>query len=216
MIMGQSNMQILYLKSSELPQISLPFSPVVVAMPFIEVSLARQAAELMSARAGVEGLIVCVHDEQRVGFVKMANLVFANTQSAYFAYVAQDAYAGRQWLSLALKAMGSDKGLLAFNDGKWAGALAAFGLVRRSWAVENYEGALFHEGYRQHYEDAELTVLAMDQGVYAYEPNSVLTEVDWDKERREVSQEDRILYDQRAREGFGQRVNNSVLLKLFG
>jgi hypothetical protein len=129
--------------------------------------------------------------------------------------VAQDAYPGRQWLSRALTALGEDKSLLGFNDGKWAGALAAFGLVRRSWALQNYQGNLFYEGYSQHYEDVELTLLAMQENVYAYDPNSVLTEVDWGKDRRQVHQADKVLFKQRLQKKLDGRLTSPHLLQLF-
>ena len=208
-------MKIVYLTSSQLSQFKCPASLVVVAMPYTKAEMAQRSAELMSSRAGIDGLIVCVLDEEREGFVKMANNIFQITQSPYFAYVAQDAYPGRQWLSRALAALGEDKSLLGFNDGKWAGALAAFGLVRRSWALQNYQGNLFYEGYSQHYEDVELTLLAMQENVYAYDPNSVLTEVDWGKDRRQVHQADKVLFKQRLQKKLDGRLTSPHLLQLF-
>jgi hypothetical protein len=208
-------MKIVYLTSSQLSQFKCPASLVVVAMPYTQAEMAQPSAELMSSRAGVDGLIVCVLDEERRGFVELANNIFQVTQSPYFAYVAQDAYPGRQWLSRALTALGEDKSLLGFNDGKWAGALAAFGLVRRSWALQNYQGNLFYEGYSQHYEDVELTLLAMQENVYAYDPNSVLIEVDWGKDRRPVHQADKVLFKQRLQKKLDGRLTSPHLLQLF-
>ena len=208
-------MKIIYLNSSELDSASFKPTPVVVAMPYTDHEMAEQSAVLMAQRAGVDGLIICVQDEKKEGFVKLANRMFSKTNSVYFAYVAQDAYPGRFWLNLAINAMGESMSLLAFNDGKWAGKLAAFGLVRRSWAAENYQGDLFYGGYQQHYDDAELTLLAMQKGVYVYEANSVLVEVDWNKDRKSVHAPDRQLFLERSQQGFDEKIRDPRLLKLF-
>ena len=209
-------MQIQYLTSTELASLdrSIAVGGVVVAMPFIAADHAQRAAKLMAARANAPGLILAIHDEKEEGFIALINRAFTNTQSAYFAYVAQDAFAGRSWLEQGLSALGDDKGLLGFNDGKWAGALAGFGLVRRSWATKNYGGQLFYSQYLRHYADAELTLLALQEGKYAYEPNSVLVEVDWDKDGAAVEESDRSLFLERKLNGFDARVKDPRLLNL--
>jgi len=209
-------MQIEYLSGAELGQIStlMVVGGVLVVMPFTRSDLAQQAATLMATRAEAPGLVLAIHDSQKEGFTALINRAFAKTQSAYFAYVAQDAYAGRSWLKLALQALGNEKGLLGFNDGKWAGALAGFGLARRSWAEKNYGGAFFYPGYQQHYADAELTLLAMQAGRYAYEPNSVLLEVDWNKDGSAVNAVDRSLFLERKRGAFDGKITNEQLLNL--
>jgi len=133
-------MQIQYLTSKELSAYedhSLATEGVIIAMPFTNVDHAQRAAKLMASRANAPGMILCIQDEKEAGFIAVVNRAFAKTQSAYFAYVAQDALAGRDWLKEALTAMGDSKNLLGFNDGKWAGALAGFGLARRSWATQH-------------------------------------------------------------------------------
>jgi hypothetical protein len=145
------------------------------------------------------------------------NAAFLASQSTWFGYVAQDAFAGRRWLALALEALGEQKHFLGFNDGKWAGALAAFGLGRRSWALQNYPqkaNAFFYPQYARHYADAELTLLALQAGVYAYEPNSVLVEVDWDKDSASVDEADRLLFTQRKAAQFDGKVLDPVLLDM--
>ena len=136
-------MQIQYISAKELSHSDHSFlseKEVLVVMPFTMTDQAMRAAELMASRAGVPGSIVAVRDELQEGFIALVNRVFALSQARYFAYVAQDAFAGRQWLSLAIKALeqqasdGKEKQFLGFNDGKWAGALAGFGVARRSWA----------------------------------------------------------------------------------
>ena len=134
-------MQIQYSTYAELCDLapgSVVVSGSVMVMPFTNAELANQAAKVMSERADSSGLIWAILDVQKVGFVQVVNAAFTASQSTWFGYVAQDAFAGRRWLALALEALGDRKGLLGFNDGKWAGALAAFGIARRSWAQQNY------------------------------------------------------------------------------
>jgi hypothetical protein len=212
-------MQIQYLTSKELTAYendSLVAGGVLVAMPFLNADHAQRAAKLMANRAGAPGMILCIHDQVEEGFIALINRAFAKTQSAYFAYVAQDALAGKDWLKEALTAMGDRKHFLGFNDGKWAGALAGFGLARRSWAVNHYGGNFFYPQYKRHYADAELTLLAMQEGVYAYDPSSLLIEVDWDKDGANVDPGDRKLFLERKQHGFDGKVTNTALLNHIG
>jgi hypothetical protein len=212
-------MQIQYLTSTELAAFdnaSLATGGVLVAMPFINADHAQRAAKLMASRANAPGMILCIHDEKEEGFIALINRAFSKTQSAYFAYVAQDAFAGKDWLKEALSAMGDQKHFLGFNDGKWAGALAGFGLARRSWAVNHYSGNFFYPQYKRHYADAELTLLAMQEGVYAYDPSSLLIEVDWDKDDATVDPGDRKLFLERKQHGFDDKVTNTALLNHIG
>jgi len=209
-------MQIQYLNSQELKACensSLSAGGVLVAMPFTHADHAQRAAKLMASRTDAPGLILGIHDQAGEGFITLINRAFAKTQSAYFAYVAQDAFAGKDWLNLALSHLGDQKHFLGFNDGKWAGALAGFGVARRSWALQNYAGNFFFPDYQRHYADAELTLLAMQAGVYAYDPNSLLIEVDWDKDGSVVDPRDRQLFLERQKTGFDGRVSSPVLLK---
>ena len=211
-------MQIKYISSSELQDFEnhpLVVEGVLVVMPFINASQAQQACELMSNRAAAQGLILAVHDDDKLGFIAIVNAVFKLSQSPYFGYVAQDAFAGRQWLKLAIEALGENKSFLGFNDGKWAGALAGFGLAKRAWAQNNYAGNFFHPGYQRHFADAELTLLALQNGLYAYDANSVLVEVDWDKDSSSVHPADRALFAQRKSARFDGRINSQPLLDLF-
>jgi hypothetical protein len=189
----------------------------LIVMPFVDAALARRAATQLAARAGSDGLLLAVYDDRRAGFVAVANRLFRGSASASFGYVAQDAFAGRDWLARGRTALAAGGGgLLAFNDGKWRGALAAFGLADRRWAAANYRGDLFHPGYRSHYADAELTVLALAAAKHRYDPESLLVEVDWDKEARGVDEADRTLFRTRAAAGFDGRVAEPKLLSLFG
>lgn len=188
----------------------------LVVMPFIDAAMAQRAATQLARRAGVDGVLLAVADDERAGFIAVANAVFRRSSSRRFGYAAQDAFAGRDWLKRAETALArQDGGLLAFNDGKWDGVLAAFGLVDRSWASGNYEGELFHPGYRSHYADAELSVLALAGGKHRYDPACLLIEVDWDKESKGVDEGDRALFRARAAAGFDGRVTEAKLRSLF-
>ncbi|MDO8299766.1 hypothetical protein [Lacisediminimonas sp.] len=152
----------------------------------------------------------------RAGFVALVNAVFQSSVSPWFCYVAQDAFPGRQWLSIALAGLEHKKGVLAsFNDGKWHGRLASFGLARREWAEKLYGGDFFFPGYGRHYADVELTVLALQQQGLVYTPESVLVEIDWEKDGKPVSREDRALYLSRVQQRFDGRVDQPALLERF-
>jgi hypothetical protein len=189
---------------------------VLVVMPYVDRDKAERCAVLMARRADVDGLILGVCDVDCAGFVAVANRVFRLSNSKYFGYVAQDAFPGRSWLAVALRALRTqDKGLFAFNDGKWMGALASFGIASREWALKNYKGDFFFPGYRSHYADVELSVLAMSERTYCYDANSVLIELDWDKDRKWVNEADRYLYGKRKTEAFEGRVAEAALLGMF-
>jgi hypothetical protein len=197
----------------------------VMVLPYTDADMAQRAGQHAAQRAGAKGLVLAVHDTERQGFVATVNQAFAATRSPWLGYMAQDAFAGRDWMALALQALHRQRGVfLGFNDGKWQGALASFGLASRAWAATNYaneaatgaeQGPFFHPSYQRHYADAELTVLAMQVKGYVYEPNSVLVEVDWVKEAQTVDSADRALYRQRAAQGFDGRVADKALQGLF-
>ncbi len=210
-------MQIQYCSAKELDDLALEplkAQETLVAIPFTDVSMVKQSAQLMAKRALAPGTILAIFDDLQLGFMQIVNQVFRQTQSDTFAYAAQDAFAGRAWLQLAMDALGEQYQFLGFNDGKWAGAMASFGLARRSWASKNYQGNFFCPQYRSHYADAELTLLAMQEGVYVYEANSLLVEMDWEKDIKRVDENDRQIFLQRRAIGFDSRVTNPHLLQL--
>jgi len=220
--MDKPAMEVRFVRATELTTLApLECSGAVMVMPYTDTAQATRAARLAAKRAGAgvgaPALLLAVHDQARQGFIATVNQAFEATRSPWFGYMAQDAFAGRAWLALALRALQTKSaGLLGFNDGKWQGQLAAFGLAERSWAQSVYGGDFFHGAYRSHYADTELTMIAREQGRYIYEPNSVLVEADWDKESAGVNPADRALYKARAATGFDARVNNPQLLQLFG
>ncbi len=183
----------------------------LLVMPFTDADQAARAAGLMAMRAGAPGLLLAVHDDAQEGFVRIVNRLFARSESPFFGYVAQDAFAGRCWLGNALKAMkdGAAK-LLAFNDGKWFGTLAPYGLARRSWAKELYGGSLFYAGYRNHYADTELSMIAAGQHALAYAPGSVLLKMDSKKESARLQDADRELFQARSASGFDGKLGRRL------
>ncbi|AGX88391.1 hypothetical protein [Candidatus Symbiobacter mobilis] len=191
----------------------------ILVMPSTDEAMALRAAKQMSGRAGVEdALVLVVLDDEREGFIELANRAYRATCSTFFGYTAQDAFAGRRWLALAQQALTQrNKGFFGFNDGKWAGLLASFGLGRRVWLDQHYDGDLFFPGYTQHYADTELTMLAMGNGQYCHDPHAVLIEVDWDKETRPrpVNPFDKLLYAQRKTGWLRAHVAQPDCLELF-
>jgi len=175
-------------------------------------------AEVLQQRAGQPFRTLVVDDDLGQGPAGLLNLAFRQTKEPLFAYLAQDAFPGRQWLARGIKTLIDKKaGLLAFNDGKWAGQIAAFGLVRRDWCTRVYGGkSLFFSGYRQHYGDAELSLIARQHKSYAYDPDAVVMEVDFEKDGRSVDANDRALFAQRKLTGFDGRVSDTQLLGLLG
>ena len=210
-------MQIRYCSAKELDDLCLePLKALetLVVIPFTDVSMVKQSSQLMAKRAMAPGTILAVFDDLQLGFIQIVNQVFRQTHSDTFVYAAQDAFAGRAWLKLAMDALGQQYQFLGFNDGKWAGAIASFGLARRSWASKNYQGNFFCPQYRSHYADAELTLLAMQEGVYVYEADSLLVEIDWEKDEKQVDEHDQKIFLKRRALGFDSRVTIPHLLQL--
>jgi hypothetical protein len=191
-------------------------APVVAILPWLKKAPARCAAELMVSRAGAELTVLAVHDDLGAGPMAIWNCAVARTRGAFLIYCAEDAFAGRYWLRFALQAMQKPgAGLLAFNDGKWFGQLAAFGLVRREWIEPIYGGFLFNPEYAQHYGDTELTLIARQQQALVYHPHALLIEVDHAKDKRPVNAADHAIFQRRAATGFDHRVHDAALLALF-
>jgi hypothetical protein len=122
------------------------------------------------------------------------------TNYKYVVYTAEDAFPGMNWLKIAYEER-SGKGLLAFNDGKWFGKLAAFGMARSDWARENYSSRAFFFGYKSHYADNEISIIASRSKNLVFNPNSLLIEIDYNKATQWSSnQEDRKLFNKRRLE----------------
>ena len=180
---------------------------VIIVMPSIDMAMARRAADVMIRRTKQSGLLILAEDDARFGFIMTANLVYAKTQSTFFSYVAQDAFPGQDWLDCGLETIKrSQQGLLSFNDGRFFGTLAVFGLVRREWARSLYKNFLFYPGYKANFADTELSVLAIATSNLVFNPNALLMEVDYEKHLHPNNSDDEKLYTQRAQAGFDGRV----------
>jgi hypothetical protein len=138
----------------------------------------------------------------------ISNLVYSKTISRYFCYVAQDAYAGEFWLDYALDTIKKTKsGLLSFNDGRFFGKIAVFGLVSRQWLNTIYGKFLFYPKYKSHFADTELSIIASQTNKLVFNPNSLLIEVDYEKHLHPNNNDDEILYRQRAETGFDNLIS---------
>ncbi|MDY7001429.1 MAG: hypothetical protein SVS15_06570, partial [Thermodesulfobacteriota bacterium] len=119
----------LFVKSSDLASIKdTVHDEVILVLPYIDHGLAVRLEGVLKERARHPGLLVLVEDDKRMGFIMVANLVYAWTKSPYFGYLAQDAFPGDHWLRQGLKSLKDSKaGLLAFNDGRFFGTGAEHG-----------------------------------------------------------------------------------------
>ncbi len=195
-------------KTSGLPKFRLEEQPeVIVVMPAIDMPLAQKAAEVMSRRAHRAGLLIVAEDDLRLGFIMTANLIYAKTKSPYFGYVAQDAFPGQHWLDYGLESLKkSNSGLLSFNDGKFFGKLAVFGLALRAWVNTLYGNFIFYPEYKSHYADTELSALALKTANLVYNPECIMMEVDYEKHLRGNNPADEELYIKRAATGFDGKI----------
>jgi hypothetical protein len=195
----------LFVKSSEFES----FAPcshrdVVLVMPYIDHEQAVRAEEILRVRADHPGLLVLVDDDERMGFIRVANFIYSRTRSPLFGYLAQDAYPGMSWLGQGVEVLKkTGAGLLAFNDGRFFGTVAAFGLARRAWLSTLYGNMLFYPGYKSQYGDTELSTIAFWQKQLVFNPNVLLVEVDYEKHSKANNAEDDALYKARLEAGFG-------------
>lgn len=177
---------------------------VAVVMPCIDTEKGMNAAKILSRRAGMPCKILIVHDTGRQGFIKTINDAVLRLNTRYIVYLAEDAYPGLDWLRSAWDTLeNSGKGLLAFNDGKWKGQIASFGMVRTKWVNSLYGGLIFSPEYKNHQADIELTVIARAQNMFVYDPESTLLEYDPDKDfGGPHNPEDKAIFQSRFRGGF--------------
>ena len=182
-----------------------------IVMPCTNTTLGAKTASILLQRAGTFCTIIIVLDTKKFGFIHIVNKIFNKTNSEYFIYLAQDAFPGKNWLANAVKTLdNSQKGLLAFNDGKWYGKLASFGMIRRSWIKKIYDNAIFYDKYKAHSADNEISIIAKIQNQYVYDPNIPLFEVDYDKEIKPLGNlDDREIFIARCSSGFDGLVEQS-------
>jgi glycosyltransferase involved in cell wall biosynthesis len=158
-------------------------SQIVVVMPCVDTAKGQASAEILAQRADIDCSILIMYDTLRQGFIKTLNDTAAHVNAKYIVYLAEDAFPGRGWLRSAYEALEqSGKGLLGFNDGKWKGRIASFGMVQTDWVQGLYQGPVFCPEYKSHKADNELTVIARASDMYVYNPDSVLVEHDPEKD----------------------------------
>ena len=186
-------------------------------MPTIHPEIAEKTTKILKTRANYTHEIVVVEDVDKTGFVAVCNQVIKDIPADYYVYLTDDIFPSRNWLKDAMENLQS-KGakLFGFNDGKWKGSIATCGLVEAEWMKKNYDGNMFFSGYFGHYNDTELTMLAMNENVYSYDPNVSLIEVDYEKEGKKVHQKDRELFTARKNTGMDGKIKNIELLEMFG
>lgn len=184
----------------------LPMAPgagVGVILPSIDTQKAMATARMLIKRAGMKATVFVVEDSARQGFIKTLNAAAARLEAKYIVYAAEDTFPGIDWLKSAHEKLErSGKGLLGFNDGKWKGRIAAFGMVRTEWVRALYAGAILFPGYKAHKADNELTLIARATDQYVYDANIVLMEVDPKKPFKEQPSDDKTLFHARFRTGF--------------
>lgn len=192
---------------------------ITVIMPTIHTDMARKTKDILSARAGMEAFYAVMEDPSRWGYVHACNnyiKLCEDSPADYYCYVTDDIFPSRNWLKDAYELLIKKDGkMVGFNDGKWKGSLATCGLVEAEWMRNNYEGNLFYPEYFGHYNDTELTLLAMQDNVYCYDANISLTEIDYEKDQKKAHEGDRKLYNERKAQGFNGRVTDQKLLDMF-
>lgn len=194
----------IFLKSSEFAAMEpVRHDDVVLVLPYIDHEQAVRAEEVLRVRAKQPGVLVLVDDDERQGFIRVANQVYSRSESPLFGYLAQDAFPGEEWLKEGVNAMkGSGAGLLAFNDGRFFGSVATFGLVNRAWVSGLYHNMVFYPGYKTHYADTELSAIAYSTNQLIVSPNALLVEVDYEKHRKANDPRDEALYQSRVATAF--------------
>lgn len=172
-----------------------------VIMPTTDLSQAILSARRMKDNAGLPMRMIIVQDNIRQGYIKTLNLTASKVASDYIVYVAQDSLSGKNWLKLAYETLRSEqKSLCAFNDGKFEGKLASFGLVKKSFCTQLYgEGHIFYPGYHSHRADDELTLYAKLNKQLSYTPSAIMLEVDYRLDRS-LNLEDIELFKRRKKE----------------
>ncbi len=204
------------LSSSQIGRYSTDAAEVSVLMPTTDLMQALQTAQILRDRAGMSCEIFIIEDERRKGFIQVINESFQHIKSDYYVFLAQDVFPSRNWLKIAYDQMkADDAGLFAFNDGKWSGQHAAYGMVDREWLLSVYDDTFFHPSYHSHAADTELTMIAIEQGKLTCNLSAILMEVDYHKDYKTVNMQDKNLLHQRKHNGFDGHVHDQDVLRLY-
>lgn len=189
---------------------------VAIIMPCIDKEKGIKTAKTLVERAGVPCKVIIAFDSAGNGFMDTLNTTANRINVKYVVYLAQDAFPGRYWLKKAYEELEkTDKALLAFNDAKWSGKIASFGMIRVSWTKKLYGDAILCPEYNSHCADEELTAIARTIGQHVYNPNIVLIEIDYEKGLKGgYNKRDSELFLRRFKNGFDGRVSVNKLLRL--
>lgn len=188
---------------------------VIALIPTINFKKAMDISKVLLNRADYPLEVMIFEDKARYGWVKVCNMAVRALEADYYIYLADDVFPGKFWLSKAMSIMKrKDAGLVGLNGGKWDGLIADFGLVKKEWMLKNYNGDLFFNGYKSHYGDTELTMLAINDRKYAYDPKAIMMEIH-DKSEYKNNKEDRDLFRNRKRDGFNGMILDKELLQAY-
>ena len=176
---------------------------ILVVIPYIDedMELAKDTKIKHRVLAGVDCTVLTVQDVERIGWVQMHNDMAKSQAWDYYCYSCADYEPRQDYLKLAVaKLEETDNGLCGFNDGKWNGAIASVGLITRAYYDKQ---GLFHDGYKSHGADDEITKKAIRLNEYVYEPLAVLAEITGRKEpeNKQYNKKDQELYQSRINSG---------------
>lgn len=194
---------------------------VVVIMPSIKMDMAQNAADVMKIRAGMPVSVEVIEDTKHEGFVKICNRVSKDyLKKGYnlFAYTAQDAYVSKGWLLAAVMSQIEQMaGLIAFNDGKWWGKLAQFGMMTDDFMKTYLDGNMLPPHYFGNYTDCELTLIAMQNNQFGWAQDSIMMEIDPDKDKgkKSVNKDDQKTFNARKLTKFDGKVTDPILIGMF-
>lgn len=198
-----------------------PDSRVLVGIP---ISKDREAesekvAKVHLARAGMDcEVILIIQEDGWDGWVELHNWAARNLDFDHYVFSCGDYFPSRDYLRVAYDLMiQTGHKLIAFNDGKWDGFIATAGLIERKWMETNYEGDLFYPGYKKHYADTELSMIALGQEVIGYCPDAVLIEIDYGKfEKGYIHKIDQLLFLARKESFKSKGMIKEDVLEVYG
>jgi len=180
---------------------------------------AEKVALIHLVRAGMPcEVILIIQQDGWSGWVALHNWAVKNLDFDYYCYSCGDYYPGKAYLKMAYEiAIQEGRKLIAFNDGKWGGYIATAGLVEKKWMEKNYDGDLFYSGYKKHYADTELSMIAMEQDVMGYCPDAVLIEIDFEKDNHAyIDKLDQVLFHSRKAQFKRAGLVKDEVLGVFG